>query len=316
MLIRWKRKAAQHTDSLHSQLTPSASTAHPRLRTTAPGTAGIRPPEFAITVSLRSDPGCVRAVNEDHGVYRQPDDQSLLMRKGMLALVADGMGGHAAGEIASKVAGEIISRVYYESDKPPQAALEAAFHAANQAIYRAARQQRKWHGMGTTCTALVIHEGAAYSAQVGDSRLYLVRHEQIYLMSEDHSAVMEMVRRGKMSLEDARHHEDKNIILRALGTQPEVSVATWKQAFPVCDGDHFVLCSDGLYDLVSDEEISQTVSHNSPHSACEQLIALARERGGYDNITAGIVKLSRADKADENASGELRVTRESAPVGP
>ena len=169
--------------------------------------------------------------------------------------------------------------------------------------------------MGTTCTALAIGAGAAYSAQVGDSRLYLVRGGEIFLMSEDHSAVMEMVRQGRMTIESARRHTDKNIILRALGTQPEVNVATWNTAFPVREGDHFVLCSDGLYDLVTDGEIKQTVLHHVPHAACESLVALAKERGGYDNITIGIVRLSLAAEADKSETRELPVTREFAPVG-
>ena len=120
--------------------------------------------------------------------------------------------------------------------------------------------------------------------------MYLIRDHQIYLMSEDHSAVMEMVRRGAMSLTDARQHEDKNIILRALGPQPTVQVSTWKMPFPMRDGDQFVLCSDGLYDLVRDDEIKQTVITLTPPEACEQLIALANERGGHDNITVGVIQ--------------------------
>ena len=116
--------------------------------------------------------------------------------------------------------------------------------------------------------------------------------EEIYLMSEDHSAVMEMVRRGKLSLADARQHEDKNIILRALGPQPTVQVSTWNSPFPVRDGDQFVLCSDGLYDLVSDEELCQIVTHYEPTAATECLISLARKRGGHDNITAGVIRFT------------------------
>lgn len=302
MLKLWKKTTAKTTAPNESMRVP---------RETGPGTRSVYPPAFEITASLRSDPGCVRAVNEDRCFYQQPDDEGLFRRKGILVLVADGMGGHAAGEIASHNAIEIISRVYYDSTQPPTAALETAFHTANQAIHRAAQRQPQLHGMGTTCTALVIHEGSAYSAQVGDSRLYLVRNDQIYLMSEDHSAVMEMVRRGKMTLEEARHHEDKNVILRALGTQPEVRVAMWKTPFPVRDHDCFVLCSDGLYDLVSDEEIRQTVMTSEPRAACEKLIALARERGGYDNITAGIIRLCLAPAADETS---VPPTRELKPM--
>jgi protein phosphatase len=212
-------------------------------------------------------------------------------RKGILALVADGMGGHATGDVASELAISTISRAYFENDAPPAAALAAAFRAANRAIYAAAQKQLRLSGMGTTCTALVIHAGLAFSAQVGDSRLYLVRGDEIYLMSEDHSAVMEMVRRGLLTAEDARRHADKNILLRALGVRPQVDVAMWQAPFPVRAGDCFVLCSDGLYDLVMDDEIKRVVTEHAPQPACARLIALAKERGGHDNITAGVLRL-------------------------
>lgn len=150
--------------------------------------------------------------------------------------------------------------------------------------------------MGTTCTALMIRKGLAYSANVGDSRLYLVREGQIYLMSEDHSAVMQMVRQGLIALEKARHHEDKNVILRALGTQPNVEVSVWDKPFPVQAGDQFVLCSDGLYDLVEDWEIKQIVLQIAPKAACEHLIALALQRGGHDNVTVGVLKVETKDR--------------------
>ncbi len=285
--------------------------------TTAPLTASSRivvplsDHGFTITASFRSDLGRHREINEDCWLLEHPREESLLQQKGILALVADGMGGHAAGEVASKLAASVIRKQYYDSAAPPSQALEEALHSANRALYQMANKQAHLHGMGTTCTALVLWNDVALSAQVGDSRLYLVRNDAIYLMSEDHSAVMEMVRRGKLSLADARQHEDKNIILRALGPQPTVQVSTWKMPFPVRDGDQFVLCSDGLYDLVRDDEIQQTVSSLTPSEACEQLIALANERGGHDNITVGIIQLESKPTAEEQGARGLRRTRES-----
>lgn len=250
---------------------------------------------LAITASFRSDIGRHREVNEDCWLLEQPREEAVLGQKGILALVADGMGGHAAGDVASKLAASVIRAKYYDSAAPPAPALEEALHVANRALYQMATRQAHLRGMGTTCTALVLWNDVALSAQVGDSRLYLVRDAQIYLMSEDHSAVMEMVRRGAMSLADARQHEDKNIILRALGPQPNVEVSVWQTPFPLHAGDQFVLCSDGLYDLVRDDEIQQTVCTLAPAEACEQLIALANERGGHDNITAGVIRLARSN---------------------
>jgi protein phosphatase len=249
-----------------------------------------RPAFFAYETdgAVLSDVGCVRQVNEDRGCW-------LPGKHGALLVVADGMGGHAAGEVASSLAVEVIRRAYEEADTTIEKMLEAAFHQANREIYQAATKDKTRQGMGTTCTALVLREGLAYSAHVGDSRLYLVRNGQIYLMSEDHSAVMELVRRGLLTIADARQHEDKNVILRALGTQPKVEVSVWDKPFPVQAGDRFVLCSDGLYDLVDDDDIRDTVLKLEPGQACEHLIALALERGGHDNVTVGALKVTTKD---------------------
>jgi protein phosphatase len=313
MFDRWKKILAKPGPACGAAETATDESAIPRpRRLTGPGTRATYPPAFQATVSLLSDTGCVRSVNEDCGRWIEARDVESQGKKGLLLMVADGMGGHAAGEIASRMAVETISRVYYESPRDPKAALAEAFHAANLSIHQAARQKPQFQGMGTTCTALVLRGGAAYAAQVGDSRLYLVRGGEIFLMSEDHSAVMEMVRRGKMTIEEARSHTDKNVILRALGTHPEVSVATWETPFPVQDQDHFILCSDGLYDLVGDEEIMRTILGHEPQAACEALIALARQRGGHDNITAAIARLSLPE--NEAGSAEIRRTREFSPI--
>lgn len=249
------------------------------------------PGKFDVVASMLSDVGCVRELNEDSGTYIQPDDPEVLASKGLLILVADGMGGHSAGEVASRMAVEVITRTYYEDGGDPQSALKKAFREANRAIHKTAEKDESKTGMGTTCTALVLQNGTAISAHVGDSRLYLVREGAIYLMTEDHSAVMEMVKAGLISLEQARHHPDKNVILRAMGSHAEVEVTTWQEPFPVRAGDCFLLCSDGLYDLIEDEEIKRVVESHEPRPACESLIALAKERGGHDNISVGIVSL-------------------------
>jgi protein phosphatase len=266
----------------------------------------VLPRRFDTDVSMLTDVGCVRELNEDSGTYVQPDDQEVLKSKGLLVVVADGMGGHSAGEVASGLAVEVISRVYYENGGDPRSALETAFHEANRAIYKMAEKDSSKSGMGTTCTALVLQSGTAISAHIGDSRIYLVRDGSIYLMTEDHSAVMEMVKMGLITLGQARHHPEKNVILRAMGSHAEVEVTTWQEPFPVRAGDQFLLCSDGLYDLVEDEEIKQIVLLSEPRTACENLIALAKERGGHDNITVGIVRLNPEGNADAGVVPETR----------
>jgi PPM family protein phosphatase len=264
--------------------------------------------EYKVVASLRTDVGCVREINEDSGKYVQPNNPEVLASKGMLFVVADGMGGHSAGEVASSIAVETVSRVYYDDKNLPEESLKKAFQQANRDIHAVSIKNASLSGMGTTCTALVLKDGTALSAHVGDSRIYLVRDGQIYVMTEDHSAVMEMVKRGLISHEEARYHPDKNIILRAVGSQPEVEVSSWEEPFPVRASDQFILCSDGLYDLVTDEEIKQAVLDGDPHVACEGLITLAKERGGYDNITVGIIRLQ---PPGDKSSGPVKETREA-----
>ncbi len=247
---------------------------------------------YEIVASLQTDPGCVREINEDSGRFFAPNNSEVLSNKGTLIVVADGMGGHSGGEVASKIAVDTVCRVYYEAEAGPTDSLKEALTSANRLIYETSLDDENLKGMGTTCTALVLHETQAFAAHVGDSRLYLLRGEELYLMTEDHSAVMEMVKRGMISMEQARHHEDKNVIVRALGTSPEVEVFVWANPFAVRIGDQFLLCSDGLYDLVEDSEI-RTLMRDAvdTQSACESLIELANKRGGHDNVTVGVVRI-------------------------
>lgn len=250
------------------------------------------PALFAVTTSLITDTGCMRELNEDCCQVVQPSDPDLLKRKGVLIVVADGMGGCQAGEVASRLAVESVARVYYSSGGEPQAALTAAFHEANREIHQCSQVRNDLNGMGTTCTALVIHGSVAHSAHVGDSRLYLVRSNSIYQMTEDHSIVMELMKRGALAPNAARSHVDRNIILRALGSRASVEVATWEKPLPVRASDRFVLCTDGLHDAVTDEEILLATESGEAADACQTLVVTARERGGYDNITVAIVHVA------------------------
>lgn len=261
---------------------------------------------YEVVADMQTDPGCVRETNEDSVRYFRPTDSSELARKGVIAIVADGMGGHSAGEVASRIATDVIKTAFYEGGEGATESLRNAFNQANQEIHKASLGDKALEGMGTTCTALVLHNGSAHCAYVGDTRLYLIRGGEIYAMTQDHSAVMEMVQMGILTLEQARHHEDKNVIIRALGSQPEVEVSVWSEPFPVQVGDKFLLCSDGLSDLVEDDEIKQAVLDGDSHSSSENLIALARERGGYDNVTVGILSIEKAVNPEIQAVRETR----------
>ncbi len=248
-------------------------------------------PAFDIRVGSKTDVGCVRELNEDSVRIVIPSPPEKLAQKGVLVMVCDGMGGHAGGEVASQLAVKTIKERYMNSSQPVAPALREALVAANSAIFEKARREPALHGMGTTGTALVLRGSNAYYAHVGDSRLYLVRGNSIYQMSEEHSAVMEMVRKGLLSPAEARVHPQKNVILRAIGTQPQVEVALWNEPFPLRAGDKWLLCSDGLSDLVQDEELQMAVNVHGLDAATEALIALARSRGGHDNISVIIVEV-------------------------
>jgi protein phosphatase len=269
------------------------------------------PPPAAVEIdaSVQTDKGCVREINEDSGRMVRPADPQLLASKGTLVVVADGMGGHSAGEVASQMAADVVSRVYYEAKAEPSAALKRAVEEANRQIHEAAAEDEAKHGMGTTCTALALCGGRAYAAHVGDSRLYMLRAGRLYQLSEDHSAVNEMVKLGIITKEQARTHEDKNVILRALGTTPDVEVSVL-EPFAVREGDRYLLCSDGLHDLVLENEIASILSESADiHAAGERLIALAKERGGHDNITVGIIAIMPEGTAAAEAQ-DAPTTRE------
>jgi len=296
-------------DRLFNRETPSRPP-EPGVRATveiARANAGMGgAPELRIEAGVATDPGCVRELNEDMVRVVRPTTPEELARRGVLAVVCDGMGGHEAGEIASRLATETIIRRFETDDGEPLTLLTRAVQAANRAIFEAADRNRKLAGMGTTVTAILLRGGHAYGAHVGDSRTYLVRHGEIFAMTEDHSAVMELVRRGVISRDEARHHPDKNVISRALGSHRDVQVTGWPQPFALLPGDAFLLCSDGLYDLVSDEVILATVRDTHPQVACDRLVTLAREAGGHDNISVAILAMSAAGAPPRAAAGATR----------
>lgn len=262
-----------------------------------------------VTASVQTDAGCVREANEDSGRHVKPSDLETQTRKGTLTIVADGMGGHASGEVASQMSVELISEIYYadETNSAPDA-LRNAIEQANRQIYETSLTDEKFFGMGTTVIALVLLNDTGFSAHVGDSRLYRLRGNNMEMMTLDHSQVMEMVKYGIISMEEARNHDDKNVILRAVGTQSEVEVEV-SESFSVEENDEFLLCSDGLCDMLDDREILQTwLAAEDVHGAGENLIRKAKECGGHDNITVGIVRIAASGGTE--TSQNVRVTRE------
>ncbi|MCC7055315.1 MAG: protein kinase [Gemmatimonadaceae bacterium] len=245
------------------------------------GERTLAPPALHFTAASRSDVGCVRTGNEDAVRIVSLADGALV------AALCDGMGGHAAGEVAADLAVRAIERAAGTLDTG--AALVAAIDVANAQIRQAIRRDSALAGMGTTCVVLRLHGQAALCAHVGDSRAYLLRDGGIYRLTEDHSHVRALVRDGTIADQEARHHPDKNVILRALGPAEHVSATTWAAPLALRDGDRFLLSSDGLHDLADDDEFLPALSLASPDAACEALVAFARGRGAPDNVSVCIV---------------------------
>ena len=240
---------------------------------------------------MLSHPGHVRAINEDAVACLVPKDIERDSKWEVLALVADGMGGHAAGEVASGIAAETVLRLCRELEGSPPEILNACLVAANATILERSRVDPACSGMGTTCTVLAMHEGRAFLAHIGDSRAYLLRNGELRQISEDDSLVAEMVRKGRLSEQEARRHAERHVILRALGSEENPKLTIWQHGLPVCAGDAFVLCSDGLTNLVDDAAIAAIVARLAPRDACNSLCEAALAAGGTDNISVGVFKV-------------------------
>jgi serine/threonine protein phosphatase PrpC len=249
-----------------------------------------------IEVSSQSDIGCVRKNNEDSFGYWEPEDDQLFLRKGRLAVVADGMGGYEGGQEASRLAVETLMAVYRDfGDADPQQALVEALQAAHDQIRQYSFAHPGLRGMGTTCTAAAIVRGPQYDelyyVHVGDTRLYLIRDGQITRVTRDHSYVGRLVESGMISPEEAETHPQRNILTAALGTNPDLIMDSSVQPEPLRPEDVLLICSDGLWGQVRDPEILDAVDNNTVEQAGRELIELARERGGPDNITVEILRL-------------------------
>lgn len=245
---------------------------------------------LAQNVGHGSDVGRVRPFNEDyHRVWQ------FEMASGPMTLlaVADGMGGAAAGEVASKAAMEVLDESfsrYVEAQNEGQAIvgidklIDKSIRLANRRVYGAAIRNEGRRGMGTTLTLVAVNGRKAFLGHVGDSRAYMVRDGKIYQLTKDHSWVEEQLERGLITEEEAETHEWRNLITRALGTKPQVAPDIVE--ISIQSGDIFVVSTDGLHGLVTPEEILAEVTRTTDRqSSVEYLIALANERGGPDNIT-------------------------------
>ena len=246
--------------------------------------------QLRLDVAQLTDVGRKREHNEDNMAYVIPKDPQVMAAKGALFIVADGMGGHAAGEVASEIAVDTVSNAYYQDDSNDvTSSLLQAIRRANAAIHQRAAENMLRSGMGTTCVAAVLRGNMAYIANVGDSRAYLVRNRQAKQISQDHSWVYEQVRAGLLTEDQARTHAQRNVITRSLGTQVEVEVDVFHEQLQ--EGDTLILCSDGLSGLVSDDELQRIVDQFMPQESVYHMVERANENGGPDNITAIVMRV-------------------------
>jgi serine/threonine protein phosphatase PrpC len=236
-----------------------------------------------------SDIGLVREQNQDSFGIFPSEESAALDDHGRMFIVADGMGGHLGGEVASRMAVEEVGRKFLEtrgSDIPE--ALRSAFAHANACIYHEGSNSEDLLGMGTTCSALVLRGDRGWIAHVGDSRVYRISSDAITQLTEDHSRVAELERQGLLTKEEARLHPARAVITRAMGIWPTVDV-DMVEDFELTVNEYYLLCSDGLTNHVEDSELQKIVTAHPPKKACTELTNLALSRGGYDNITVIIV---------------------------
>ncbi|MDD7403204.1 MAG: Stp1/IreP family PP2C-type Ser/Thr phosphatase [Butyribacter sp.] len=234
----------------------------------------------------KTDIGKKRSMNQDSFYCNETSVGSFQN----LFIVADGMGGHKAGDQASKLCIEQMTDTISESvHKTPVSIFEEAVEKANKAVYEKAKANIEFEGMGTTMVACTIQNDTMYVANIGDSRLYLLR-EKLRQITDDHSLVEEMVKQGNLTESEARIHPQKNIITRALGTEEQVSADYFE--VNVSKGDIILLCSDGLTNMVEDDDIEYIISQNaSLEEAGKLLVEKAKQNGGDDNITALLAKV-------------------------
>ena len=234
-----------------------------------------------------TDVGRVRKVNQDY-VYASDTPVGNLPN---LYIVADGMGGHKAGDLASSYAVQtIVEAISRSVETRPALILQKAIRYANYRLYEKSEEREEYHGMGTTLVVLTVYKDEALAANIGDSRLYEISQKQIRQISEDHSLVAELVRKGELSATEARRHPDKNIITRALGIQDEAQIDLFP--FRVETGNRYLLCSDGLTNMVEDTELCRLISQKKDISEIgAELILRANKNGGLDNIAVVLVEI-------------------------
>lgn len=257
-----------------------------------------RPNRLAVSVAQKTDVGLVRSENQDFAILSTPEEERLAADRGSLMVVADGMGGHRGGATASRMAATIIKTEYLNNEFiDPPTALKRALESANAQIFAAAQANPELRGMGTTCSSLVIRRGVAHFAHVGDSRIYMIRGEEIHQLTQDHSLVASMVREGLLTKDEAEVHPRRNVLQRSMGVIEQVEIDV-SAAIPVQRGDMFILCSDGLHGLVKEAEMRE-VARLPIDAATNEFIQRAIQRGAPDNVTVIMARVEDGPAGDD-----------------
>jgi serine/threonine protein phosphatase PrpC len=282
-------------------------------------------PRLGVQAVLRTDVGLVRSENQDFGTYTTPREESHSHPGGRLLVVADGMGGHRGGATASRLAGETVKAQYLGSETYDiSQALREALARANARIFSEAQANPDLRGMGTTTSALVVKNNQAWFAHVGDSRIYVVRGDDIRQITEDHSLVASMVREGLLTAKEAETHPRRNVLQRSMGVSEDVEIDV-NGPFDVQKDDVFILCSDGLHGLVKEPELKEIAALPIDQAATEY-VKRALSRGAPDNVTVIVAKIVTADDpgdatlvdADETLADHPydETQRDTAPIVP
>lgn len=250
-------------------------------------------PKPGLEAASLTDVGLLRANNEDSYLYWEPESENDFRRKGRLAVIADGMGGYEGGQEASRLAVETVRYVYdHDFTGDPQLTLSSGLQTAHDAIQRYAVENPHFSGMGTTCTAVAIVDGQLSFAHVGDSRLYLIRGESTTRLTRDHSYVGRLVENGIVRSEDAESHPQRHILTAALGSGRELTPDIPEHPIALQDADLLILCTDGLWSVVGEQQLSRIAHSNAPAQACRKLVEAALDRGAPDNVTVIILRVS------------------------
>ena len=251
-----------------------------------------------VEVGARTDLGRVRENNEDKFEFFLPDDERTLASRGLVFLVCDGMGGHAAGQIASELAAKTFLDVYLEHPgADPAEAMRSGVAAANRFVVSVGEAVPARRGMGTTLTGLILIQETAWMVHAGDSRLYRLRDGALEQLSHDHTVMDEMVRSGVLTPEQAEKHPQRHAILRAIGL-PE-GVEPQIERFELREGDVFLLCSDGVTNHVRDDALLRLMAGSGPSGAARGAVSEALLGGGSDNATCLVVRVESLDPIEE-----------------